>query len=409
MPAMHLRLAVLPAAVALLAATTSGALAQKKYGPGVTDTEIKIGNIMPYSGPASAYGVIGKTEEAYFKKINAEGGINGRKINFISYDDGYSPPKTVEQARKLVESDEVLLIFNPLGTPPNSAIHKYMNAKKVPQLFVATGATKWNDHKDFPWTMGWQPSYQSETQIYAKYLLKERPNAKIGVLFQNDDYGKDYLKGLKDGLGAKAATMIIAEEAYETSQPTIDSHIVKLKSSGADVFINITTPKFAAQAIKKIAEIGWKPEHFLNNVSASVGSVMKPAGFENGQGIISAAYAKDVSDPQWKDDAGMKTFLAFLAKDFPEGNKLDGNVIVGYGAAQTLVQVLKQCGDDLTRENVMKQAASLKDYRTEILLPGIKINTSATDFAPISQLQLMRFKGEMWELFGDIISADVAG
>jgi len=409
MPAMHLRLAVLPAAVAILAATTSGVLAQKKYGPGVTDTEIKIGNIMPYSGPASAYGVIGKTEEAYFKKINAEGGINGRKINFISYDDGYSPPKTVEQARKLVESDEVLLVFNPLGTPPNSAIHKYMNAKKVPQLFVATGATKWNDPKDFPWTMGWQPSYQSETQIYAKYLLKERPNAKIGVLFQNDDYGKDYLKGLKDGLGAKAATMIIAEEAYETSQPTIDSHIVKLKSSGADVFINITTPKFAAQAIKKIAEIGWKPEHFLNNVSASVGSVMKPAGFENGQGIISAAYAKDVSDPQWKDDAGMKTFLAFLAKDFPEGNKLDGNVIVGYGAAQTLVQVLKQCGNDLTRENVMKQAASLKDYRTEILLPGIKINTSATDFAPISQLQLMRFKGEMWELFGDIISADVAG
>jgi branched-chain amino acid transport system substrate-binding protein len=406
---MHLRLAVLPAAVAILAATTSGVLAQKKYGPGVTDTEIKIGNIMPYSGPASAYGVIGKTEEAYFKKINAEGGINGRKINFISYDDGYSPPKTVEQARKLVESDEVLLVFNPLGTPPNSAIHKYMNAKKVPQLFVATGATKWNDPKDFPWTMGWQPSYQSETQIYAKYLLKERPNAKIGVLFQNDDYGKDYLKGLKDGLGAKAATMIIAEEAYETSQPTIDSHIVKLKSSGADVFINITTPKFAAQAIKKIAEIGWKPEHFLNNVSASVGSVMKPAGFENGQGIISAAYAKDVSDPQWKDDAGMKTFLAFLAKDFPEGNKLDGNVIVGYGAAQTLVQVLKQCGDDLTRENVMKQAASLKDYRTEILLPGIKINTSAKDFAPISQLQLMRFKGEMWELFGDIISADVAG
>jgi branched-chain amino acid transport system substrate-binding protein len=406
---MHLRLAVLPAAVAILAATTSGVLAQKKYGPGVTDTEIKVGNIMPYSGPASAYGVIGKTEEAYFKKINAEGGINGRKINFISYDDGYSPPKTVEQARKLVESDEVLLVFNPLGTPPNSAIHKYMNAKKVPQLFVATGATKWNDPKDFPWTMGWQPSYQSETQIYAKYLLKERPNAKIGVLFQNDDYGKDYLKGLKDGLGAKAATMIIAEEAYETSQPTIDSHIVKLKSSGADVFINITTPKFAAQAIKKIAEIGWKPEHFLNNVSASVGSVMKPAGFENGQGIISAAYAKDVSDPQWKDDAGMKTFLAFLAKDFPEGNKLDGNVIVGYGAAQTLVQVLKQCGDDLTRENVMKQAASLKDYRTEILLPGIKINTSATDFAPISQLQLMRFKGEMWELFGDIISADVAG
>jgi branched-chain amino acid transport system substrate-binding protein len=409
MPAMHLRLAVLPAAVAILAATASGALAQKKYGPGVTDTEIKIGNIMPYSGPASAYGVIGKTEEAYFKKINAEGGINGRKINFISYDDAYSPPKTVEQARKLVESDEVLLIFNSLGTPPNSAIHKYMNAKKVPQLFVATGATKWNDPKDFPWTMGWQPNYQSETQIYAKYLLKEKPGAKIAVLYQNDDYGKDYLKGLKDGLGAKAASMIVMEDSYETSEPTIDSHIVKLKATNADVFVNITTPKFAAQAIKKIAEVGWKPLHFLNNVSASVGSVMKPAGFENGQGIISAAYAKDVSDPQWNDDPGMKAFLAFLAKDFPEGNKLDANIIVGYGAAQTMVKVLQMCGDDLTRENVMKQAASLKDFRTEILLPGIKINTSATDFAPISQLQLMRFNGEKWDLFGDIISADVAG
>ncbi|MET0905883.1 MAG: branched-chain amino acid ABC transporter substrate-binding protein [Bradyrhizobiaceae bacterium] len=409
MPAMHLRLAMLPAAVAILAATASGALAQKKYGPGVTDSEIKIGNIMPYSGPASAYGVIGKTEEAYFRKINAEGGINGRKINFITYDDAYSPPKTVEQARKLVESDEVLLIFNPLGTPPNSAIHKYMNAKKVPQLFVATGATKWNDPKDFPWTMGWQPNYQSETQIYAKYLLKEKPGAKIAVLYQNDDYGKDYLKGLKDGLGAKAASMIVMEDSYETSEPTIDSHIVKLKATNADVFVNITTPKFAAQAIKKIAEVGWKPLHFLNNVSASVGSVMKPAGFENGQGIISAAYAKDVSDPQWKDDPGMKDFLAFLAKDFPDGNKLDANIIVGYGAAQTMVKVLQMCGDDLTRENVMKQAANLKDFRTEILLPGIKINTSATDFAPISQLQLMRFNGEKWDLFGDIISADAGG
>ena len=409
MPAMHLRLAMLPAAVAILAATASGALAQKKYGPGVTDSEIKIGNIMPYSGPASAYGVIGKTEEAYFRKINAEGGINGRKINFITYDDAYSPPKTVEQARKLVESDEVLLIFNPLGTPPNSAIHKYMNAKMVPQLFVATGATKWNDPKDFPWTMGWQPNYQSETQIYAKYLLKEKPGAKIAVLYQNDDYGKDYLKGLKDGLGAKAASMIVMEDSYETSEPTIDSHIVKLKATNADVFVNITTPKFAAQAIKKIAEVGWKPLHFLNNVSASVGSVMKPAGFENGQGIISAAYAKDVSDPQWKDDPGMKDFLAFLAKDFPDGNKLNANIIVGYGAAQTMVKVLQMCGDDLTRENVMKQAANLKDFRTEILLPGIKINTSATDFAPISQLQLMRFNGEKWDLFGDIISADAGG
>jgi branched-chain amino acid transport system substrate-binding protein len=364
---------------------------------------------MPYSGPASAYGVIGKTEAAYFKMINDAGGINGRKINFISYDDGYSPPKTVEQARKLVESDEVLFLFSTLGTPPNSAIHKYMNSKKVPQLFVATGATKWNDPKNFPWTMGWQPSYQSETQIYAKYLLKEKPGAKIAVLYQNDDYGKDYLKGLVDGLGAKADTMIVAKESYETTEPSVDDHIVKLKSTGADVFFNITTPKFAAQAIKKIAEIQWKPLHFLNNVSASVGSVLKPAGFQNGQDIISAAYLKDASDPQWNDDAGMKGFYAFLAKNFPEGDKLDQSTVVGYGLAQTMVQVLKQCGDDLTRENVMKQAANLKDFRTEVMLPGIKINTSPTDFAPISSLQLMRFKGERWNLFGDVISADVGG
>jgi len=409
MPVVTNKLAVFSAAFAVLAASSSGALAQKKYDTGATDTEIKIGNIMPYSGPASAYGVIGKTEEAYFKKINAAGGINGRKITFISYDDGYSPPKTVEQARKLVESDEVLLVFNSLGTPPNSAIHKYMNSKKVPQLFVATGATKWNDPKDFPWTMGWQPNYQSETQIYAKYILKEKPNAKIAVLFQNDDYGKDYLKGLKDGLGAKAASMIVAEESYETTEPSVDNHIVKLKSTNADIFINITTPKFAAQAIKKMGEVQWKPMHFLNNVSASVGSVIKPAGYENSQDIISAAYLKDASDPQWDNDAGMKEFYAFLAKDFPEGNKLDGSVVVGYGVSQTLVKVLTMCGDNLTRENVMKQAASLKDFRTEVLLPGIKINTGPNDFAPISSLQLMKFKGEKWELFGDVISADVGG
>ena len=408
MSATTRKLAILSAAVAMFAASSGGALAQKKYDPGATDTEIKIGNIMPYSGPASAYGVIGKTEAAYFKKINDAGGVNGRKINFISYDDGYSPPKTVEQARKLVESDEVLFIFNSLGTPPNSAIHKYMNSKKVPQLFVATGATKWNDPKDFPWTMGWQPNYQSETQIYAKYILKEKPNAKIAVLFQNDDYGKDYLKGLKDGLGAKASSMIVAEESYETTEPSIDNHIVKLKSTNADIFVNITTPKFAAQAIKKMGEIQWKPMHFLNNVSASVGSVIKPAGYENSQDIISAAYLKDASDKQWDNDPGMKEFYAFLAKDFPEGDRLDGSVVVGYGVAQTLVQVLKQCGDNLTRENVMKQAASLKDFRTEVLLPGIKINTSPTDYAPISSLQLMKFKGEKWELFGDVISADGA-
>ncbi|GKQ53337.1 ABC transporter substrate-binding protein [Bradyrhizobium sp. Ce-3] len=403
------RLAVLGAALALVATSGSAALAQKKYDTGAGDTEIKIGNIMPYSGPASAYGIIGRTEAAYFKKINDAGGINGRKINFISYDDAYSPPKAVEQARKLVESDEVLLIFNSLGTPSNSAIQKYMNSKKVPQLFVATGATKWNDPKDFPWTMGWQPNYQSETQIYAKYILKNMPNAKIAVLYQNDDYGKDYLKGLKDGLGQKAASMIVAEESFETSQPTIDSNIVKLKASNADVFIDIATPKFAAQAIKKVAEIGWKPTHFLNNVSASVGSVIKPAGFENAQDIISAAYLKDASDKQWDNDPGMKEFYAFMAKDFPEGDKLDGGTVVGFGVAQTLVQVLKQCGDNLTRENIMKQAASLQDFRTEVLLPGIKINTAANDFAPISQLQLMKFKGEKWELFGDVISADVGG
>jgi len=406
MPAVTGKLAAASVALALFAASTSIASAQKKYDTGATDTEIKIGNIMPYSGPASAYGIIGRTEAAYFKKINDEGGINGRKINFISYDDAYSPPKTVEQARKLVESDEVLLIFNSLGTPPNSAIQKYMNSKKVPQLFVATGATKWNDPKNFPWTMGWQPNYQSETQVYAKYILRNKPDAKIAVLFQNDDYGKDYLKGLKDGLGAKAASMIVAEESYETSEPSIDNHIVKLKSTGADVFVNITTPKFAAQAIKKNAELGWKPLHFLNNVSASVGSVIKPAGYENAQDIISANYSKDPTDKQWENDPGMKEFNAFMAKYFPEGDKLDYLAVVGYGVAQTLVQVLKQCGDDLTRENVMKQAANLKEFRTEALLPGVKINTSPTDYAPISAFQLEKFKGEQWELFGDVISAD---
>jgi len=409
MPAIQLRLGAFSAALAILAASSSGALAQKKYDTGATDTEIKIGNIMPYSGPASAYGVIGKTEEAYFRKVNAEGGINGRKINFVTYDDGYSPPKTVEQARKLVESDEVLIVFNPLGTPPNSAIQKYMNAKKVPQLFVATGATKWNDPKEFPWTMGWQPNYQSETIIYAKYILKNKPDAKIAVLYQNDDYGKDYLKGLKDGLGAKAASMIVAEESYETTEPTIDSHIVKLKSTGADVFMNITTPKFAAQAIKKNAEIGWKPLHFLNNVSASVGSVIKPAGMENAQDIISSNYLKDPTDPQWKTDAGMIAWNEFLDKYYPEANRADASVMYGYTVTQGLVHVLKACGDNLTRENIMKQAAGIKDLELGGLLPGVKVNTSATDFAPISQLQLMKFKGDTWERFGEVLNGEVGG
>jgi branched-chain amino acid transport system substrate-binding protein len=393
------------AAVAVIVAS-SQAFAQKNYDTGASDTEIKIGNIMPYSGPASAYGVIGKTEEAYFNKINAEGGIHGRKISFISYDDAYSPPKAVEQARKLVESDEVLVVFNPLGTPSNTAIEKYLNARKVPQLFVATGASKWNDPKDFPWTMGWQPSYQSEAHIYAKFLLKQKPDARIGVLYQNDDFGKDYLKGFRDALGEKSS-MIIAEESYETAEPSVDGHVVKLKASGADVFISITTPKFAAQAIKKLAEIDWHPMHILSNVSASVGGVMKPAGFENSQGILSATYAKDGSDRRWDNDPGMKKFYAFLQKYYPDGDRLNASVVYGYGVAQTLVKVLEMCGDDLTRANVMKQAASLRDFEPDTLLPGIKISTSATDFAPIKQLQMMRFKGETWELFGGVISDEL--
>jgi branched-chain amino acid transport system substrate-binding protein len=393
--------------IVALAATNTGALAQKKYDTGATDTEIKIGNIMPYSGPASAYGVEGKTEAAYFSKINAEGGINGRKIRFISYDDAYSPPKTVEQARKLVESDEVLLIFNPLGTASNAAIQKYMNEKKVPQLFVGSGARKWNDPKQFPWTMGWAPNYQSEGRIYAKYILKERPTGKIGILYQNDDYGKDYVKGIRDGLGAKAASMIIAERSYEISNPTIDPHVVALKSEGADIFISITTPKFAAQSIKKVAELAWKPLFILNGVAASTGTVMKPAGLENGQNIISATYAKDPTDPQWKDDVGIKNFDAFLSKYFPEGNREDQNAMTAYNLAQTMVYVLKKCGDDLTRANIMKQAAGIKSLQLEGLLPGVTINTSATDFAPIKQFQLRKFKGERWELFGDVVSREI--
>jgi len=401
---MKRRLSLLTVAALALALGTSSALAQKKYDPGASDTEIKVGNINPYSGPASAYGQIGKTIAAYFKMVNAEGGVNGRKINFISYDDGYSPPKAVEQARKLVESDQVLLVFQSLGTPSNTAIQKYMNAKKVPQLFVATGATKWGDPKHFPWTMGWQPTYQAEGHIYAKYLLAKYPNAKIGILYQNDDYGKDYVKGLKDGLGAKAAKMIISEQPYETTDPTVDSQIVNLKASGADVFFNVTTPKFAAQAIKKAAEIGWHPVHLLNNVSQSIGAVLRPAGLENAKGILSTYYLKDVTDPQWKDDAGYKGWLAFMDKYFPEGDKTSSFPVYGYTVAQTLVQVLKQCGDNLTRENVMKQAANLKNLNLPLLLPGITINTSATDFYPIEQMQMQQFNGTDWRAVGEIMS-----
>ena len=395
------------ASVALCLALAGPAVAQKKYDTGASDTEIKIGNIMPYSGPASAYGVIGKTEAAFFQMINDEGGINGRKVSFVSYDDGYSPPKTFEQARKLVEDDNVLLIFNSLGTPTNSAIHTYMNEKKVPQLFVATGATKWDDPRHFPWTMGWQPSYQTEARIYAKYILKEMPNAKIAIMYQNDDYGKDYVKGLMDGLGAKATSMIVGEQSYETTEPIVDSEVVRLKSTGADVFFNVATPKFAAQAIKKVSEIGWKPLHILNNVSASIGGVLKPAGFEHAQGIVSAAYLKDAADQKWNNDADMKAWNAFMDKYIADGDKNDSSHVYGYSVARTMVHVLKQCGDDLTRENVMKQAANLKNFEPGLLLPKISINTSQTDFAPIEQLQLMKFAGQTWKLFGDVISGKV--
>ena len=397
-------LITMAACAAVLSA--SAANAEKKYDPGASDTEIRIGNIMPYSGPASSYAVIGKTEAAYFDKVNAEGGINGRKINFITYDDGYSPPKAIEQARKLVEGDEVLLVFQSLGTPSNSAIQKYMNAKKVPQLFVASGATKWGDPKNFPWTIGWQPNYQSEGRIYARYILDHYPDAKIAVFWQNDDAGKDQVKGLRDGLGDRA-NMIIADKSYEVSDPSIDSQIVALRDSGADTFFSWAAPKGSAQAIRKVGELGWKPRFFLANVSASVAGVLKPAGLQYAKDIISTAYLKDPTDPAWKDDPGVKAWQAFMEKYYPTGDRVDLNNVYGYAAAQTLVQVLRQCGDDLTRENVMKQAANLKNFSSDVMLPGIKINTSPDDFFPIEQMQLMKFDGEAWHLFGDVITGEV--
>ena len=396
------RIALALAGLLALAVTAAPATAQT---PGVTATEIKVGNTMPYSGPASAYGTIGKAAGAYFKKINEEGGINGRKINFVTEDDSYSPPKAVEMVRKLVEQDQVLLVFNPLGTPSNTAIQKYLNEQKVPQLFVATGATKWGNPKDFPWTMGWQPTYQAEAKIYAGYILKNIPSAKVGILYQNDDYGKDYVKGFKDGLGDAAKKLIIMEQTYEVTDPTVDSQIVNLKNSGANVFFNVTTPKFAAQAIKKAFEIGWRPTHFVNNVSASVGSVLKPAGLEASKDVITVAYAKDPTDPEFKNDKGYKDWLAFMQKYYPDGNLTDGSNVYGYNVAQTLVQVLKQCGNDLSRANVMKQAANLKNFELGMLLPGIKINTSPTDFYPIEQEQLAKFSGETWVRFGEIFDA----
>ena len=378
----------------------------KDYGPGVTDKEIKIGNTGPYSGPASSYSAVPKAEVAYWKMINDQGGINGRMINFISYDDAYTPPKTVEMARKLVEEDQVFLIASPLGTPCNSAIWHYMNQKKVPQLFVATGATKWDDPKGHPWTIGWQPNYQSEGRIYAAYILKEKPGGKIGVLYQNDDFGKDYVKGLKDGLGDKAS-MVIVEASYETTDPTVDSQVVDMKAKGADVFVNTAIPKFAAQAIRKAAEIGWKPLHVLSSIGNSVGATLKPAGLENAKDLVSDFYLKDPSDPKWKDDEGFKWWVSFMDKYLPDADKTDAGYVAGSSLAAMTAQVLKQCGDELTRENVMKQAGSLHNFSVPMLLPGIAANTSPTDFAPVKQVQMARFDGTRWNLFGDLLTGAV--
>ena len=392
-------------ALALAFALAPPALAQKHYGPGVTDTEIKLGQTMPYSGPASSYGTIGKAEAAYFKMINEKGGVNGRKINLVSLDDGYSPPKTVEQTRRLVEQEDVLADFNPLGTPTNTAIQKYLNSKKVPQLFVATGATKWGNPKENPWTMGWQPTYQTEGHIFAKYILEHIPNAKVAILYQNDDYGKDYVKGLKDGLGAKASQLIVKEATYETTDPTIESQIVSLQSSGADVFYNVTIPKFAAQAIRKAYDIGWKPTQLLNSVSASVSATLVPAGIDKSVGIISLLYLKDPTDPQWQKDKAFEDWAAWMKKYYPEGDTKDTFNVYGYTVAQTMVQVLKQCGNDLTRENIMKQAAHL-DMKLPMLLPGIKVSTGPSQFYPIREMQLAKFDGKIWKLFGEVIKSE---
>jgi branched-chain amino acid transport system substrate-binding protein len=373
--------------------------------PGVTDKEIKIGNTNPHSGPASAYGVIANAEAAVFRMVNEQGGIGGRMINFISLDDAYSPPKTVEQTRRLVEQEGVAFIFNGLGTPTQTAVRQYLNARKVPQLFIASGADKWGDPEHFPWTMGYQPSYRTEAVIYGKYLLREKPQAKVGVLYQNDDFGKDYLIGLKEGLGDAYAKMVVKEVSYETTDPTIDSQAVSLQSAGADTVLTAATPKWAAQMIRKIADLDWKPLHFMTNVSISVGAVIRPAGPEKAVGMISAAYGKDNTDPQWANDPGMNQWRAFMAKYMPGADINDINHSYGYGVALTLMQVLKQCGDDLSRANIMKQAASLHDLEIPTLLPGIRVNTSATNFHPIRAMQLQRWTGTAWALFGEVISA----
>jgi ABC-type branched-subunit amino acid transport system substrate-binding protein len=397
------------ASAVALALSASSAFAQKKYDSGASDTEIKVGQTAPFSGPASAYATIAKAQAAYIKMVNEQGGVNGRKVNLIQYDDAYSPPKTVEQVRKLVESDEVLLTFSMVGTPGNSAVQKYLNTKKVPQLFAATGASKFTDPKNFPWTMAYNPSYLSESRIYARYILANHPNAKIGILYQNDDSGRDYVTGLKAGLGDKAATMIVAETSYETSDPTVDSQIVKLKTVGVDLVFDASTPKFVAQAIKKIADLGWKPVHIISINSVSVGAVLQPAGLENSKGVISTIYGKDPTDPTWRDDSGMKNYLAFMAKYYPEGDKDSLFNTYGYSTAQLLIEVLKRCGDDLTRDNVMKQATSLKGVKLDMSLPGIANSTSPTDYRVNKQLQMMKFNGERWESFGPVIEDDANG
>ena len=402
---MSNRRAFITATAALaFAFSASQALAQKKYDTGASDTEIKIGQTVPFSGAYSVYANIGKTQAAYFKMINDQGGINGRKINLIQYDDAYSPPKTVEQVRKLVEGDEVLFTFQIIGTAANAAVQKYLNSKKIPQLLASTGAARFNDPQNYPWTIAYNPNYVSEGRIYAKYILANHPNAKIGVLYQNDDMGRDYLAGLKSGLGDKAAGMIVGEVSYEVTDPTVDSQVVKLKSLGADLFYDASTPKFAAQAIKKVAELGWTPVHILDINASPISATLKPAGLDISKGIISTQYGKEPSDPQWKDDPGVKAFFAFMDKYFPEGDKLNTVNTYAYSVAELLTQVLKQCGDDLSRENVMKQVANFQKFKLPLLLPGMMMNTSATDFFPIQQAQLAKFTGTQWELFGETIS-----
>jgi ABC-type branched-subunit amino acid transport system substrate-binding protein len=388
-----------------VAFSVSCAYAQKKYDSGATDTEIKVGQTVPFSGPASAYATVGKAQAAYIRMINDSGGVNGRKINLIQYDDAYSPPKTVEQVRKLVEGDEVLLTFQIIGTAPNAAVQKYLNARKMPQLFAATGAARFTDPRNFPWTFGFNPSYFVEGRIYGQYILKEHPNARVGVLYQNDDLGKDYLDGLKAGLGDKAAKMVVTEVSYELSEPTIDSKILKIKDSGADLFFSASTPKQAAQAIKKIAELGWHPVHIVDINANSVGAVLKPAGLDASRGLISVGYVKDPSDPSLKDDPGMLRYLAFMQKYYPEGDKYSSLNVYGYITTQLLVQVLQQCGDELTRENVLKQATHLKNVELDLLLPGISVTTTPTDYRVNKQLQMVRFDGERWQPFGSIIEA----